>query len=108
MAKRFTVRNESFVCVHCGLAVAPLPGSCRNHCPRCLWSLHVDELPGDRAAACGGPMEPVAVEYDGKKGYRVVHRCLSCGHISRNKLFFEARVQPDSLEAALALLQGKV
>jgi len=53
-------------------------------------------------------MEPVAVEYDGKKGYRVVHRCLRCGHVSRNKLFFEARVQPDSMEAALALMQGKV
>ncbi|MDI3257306.1 MAG: RNHCP domain-containing protein [Kyrpidia sp.] len=108
MAKRFTVRNEGFICARCGLPVAPLPGSCRNHCPRCLWSRHVDELPGDRAAGCGGLMEPVAVEYDGKKGYMVVHRCRRCGKETRNKLFFEARIQPDSLETALDLMRGKV
>lgn len=33
----------------------------RNHCPNCLYSLHVDITPGDRAADCGGIMEPVAV-----------------------------------------------
>ncbi|MBX6395605.1 MAG: RNHCP domain-containing protein [Alicyclobacillaceae bacterium] len=108
MSKRFTVRNEGFVCAQCGLEVVPLPGSCRNHCPRCLWSLHVDEFPGDRAADCGGLMEPVAVELDGKKGYRVVHRCQRCGKVSKNRLFFDAKVQPDSFEAALALVRGKV
>ena len=33
----------------------------RNHCPNCLTSLHLDNEPGDRAADCGGQMEPVAV-----------------------------------------------
>ena len=33
----------------------------RNHCPNCLISLHLDNEPGDRAADCGGQMEPVAV-----------------------------------------------
>ena len=32
-----------------------------NHCPNCLTSLHLDNEPGDRAADCGGQMEPVAV-----------------------------------------------
>lgn len=53
-------------------------------------------------------MEPVAVELDGKKGYRVVHRCQRCGKVSKNRLFFDAKVQPDSFEAALALVRGKV
>lgn len=25
-----------------------------NHCPNCLSSKHVDEMPGDREAKCGG------------------------------------------------------
>ncbi|MDI3327059.1 MAG: RNHCP domain-containing protein [Alicyclobacillaceae bacterium] len=108
MPKRFTVRNEGFTCARCGLEVQPLPGGCRNHCPACLWSRHVDRNPGDRAAGCGGLMEPVAVEYDGKKGYRVVHRCLRCGKQSRNRLALDAKIQPDSLERAMAVLQGKV
>ena len=33
----------------------------RKHCPNCLTSLHLDNEPGDRAADCGGQMEPVAV-----------------------------------------------
>ena len=43
----------------------------RNHCPNCLTSLHLDNEPGDRAADCGGQMEPVAVWV--RKGGRVGH-----------------------------------
>ena len=53
--------NEVFTCRNCGRVVIPEgAGSAhRNHCPNCLCSLHVDEEPGDRAADCGGLMEPV-------------------------------------------------
>ena len=67
--KRFRKRDEGFVCAHCGKSVEPLGYSSRNHCPFCLWSLHVDELPGDRANECAGLMEPSRVELDSKKGY---------------------------------------
>ncbi len=55
--------SEVFPCKNCGHVVVPAgAGSAhRNHCPNCLCSLHVDEEPGDRASACGGLMEPVAV-----------------------------------------------
>ncbi|MEK7218066.1 MAG: RNHCP domain-containing protein, partial [Patescibacteria group bacterium] len=40
----FLPRQEPFTCEHCGTGVAPLPhGTSRNHCPRCLWSKHVDD-----------------------------------------------------------------
>jgi len=43
--------NDAFVCAVCGFQVPPVTeGGYRNHCPRCLHSLHVDESPGDRAA----------------------------------------------------------
>ncbi|MDD4318721.1 MAG: RNHCP domain-containing protein [Candidatus Peribacteraceae bacterium] len=83
----FLARQEPFVCEHCGSAVAPLEkGSYRNHCPRCLWSKHVDDIgPGDRASLCGGLMEPVHLDYDGKKGWMVLHRCTVCGKTIPNK-----------------------
>lgn len=83
--KRFTKNDEGFVCGHCGYEVTPLGYTSRNHCPKCLWSLHVDENPGDRAAACLGPMRPERTEPDPKKGFVIYHRCTRCGALRRNK-----------------------
>ena len=71
--------NTGFVCVHCRAGVAPVSnGSFRNHCPFCLWSLHVDQWkPGDRASTCRAPMRPVNVRRS-KKGLQIVHRCIAC------------------------------
>lgn len=81
------VENTGFDCVRCGRAVPAHPaGSYRNHCPRCLWSRHVDVAPGDRAAQCRAPMEPAGVDHSGKKGYILIHRCTRCGAQDRNKL----------------------
>ena len=76
--RNFTRTVEDFTCVHCGL---PVRGDgYTNHCPRCLWSRHVDVVPGDRAERCGGAMRPVAVEVRGA-GYAVRHRCEGCGAV---------------------------
>ena len=61
-------------------------GSFRNHCPVCLYSLHVDVLPGDRGAACGGLMAPTGLDQSGKKGFILIHTCTVCGHVDRNKV----------------------
>jgi len=81
-AKKFTKVVEDFTCEKCGFAVAGMGFT--NHCPKCLWSRHVDVNPGDRAAGCGGMMEPVRVESDGD-GQVITHRCVKCGHEKRNK-----------------------
>ena len=104
--KRFTVRdaNEGFTCAQCGATVRPLAnGSVRNHCPVCLWSLHVDVNPGDRASDCGGPLEPVAVDHHPKKGWVIVHRCSDCGAERRNKAALDDPEQPDDYEVLVAL-----
>lgn len=83
--KRFTKNDNGFVCANCGFVVLPLGKTSRNHCPRCLCSLHVDVLPGDRACECGGVMRPVSAEPDPKKGYVITHVCNRCGFTGRNK-----------------------
>jgi DNA-directed RNA polymerase subunit RPC12/RpoP len=103
--RKFTDINESFLCAQCGAQVLPSRRSCRNHCPFCLYSMHLDINPGDRAADCGGLMEPVRVEYNSKKGYQIVHRCKRCGHEARNIAALDDPVQPDSLEAILQLMR---
>ncbi|MDR2514252.1 MAG: RNHCP domain-containing protein [Christensenellaceae bacterium] len=95
--KRFRKRDEGFVCQNCGLEVLPLGESSRNHCPRCLYSLHVDLNPGDRQNPCGGKMAPVATEFKGGE-YILTHRCEKCGALKRNKAFPYARTQPDSID----------
>lgn len=62
-------------------------GSQRNHCPYCLFSRHVDgRKPGDRAAECGGSMEPVGAFTRPKGEHVIVHRCLSCGFERYNRI----------------------
>lgn len=78
--------NESFICQQCGFSVPEATKTCRNHCPQCLYSLHVDgPTPGDRKSNCHGLMAPIALEQSGK-GYIIVHRCEDCGMIRRNKV----------------------
>lgn len=81
--RRFVKNDSGFVCVHCGRPVPPLGYSSRNHCPYCLWSVHLDVNPGDRASECGGELEPVKVVTDPKKGFVIIHRCRKCGAIKR-------------------------
>lgn len=87
MSSRRDYENSSFICEHCGAEVSKLRnGSFRNHCPYCLFSKHLDNVPGDRASNCGALMEPVALRHHGKKGYQIAHRCITCGKIQWNKI----------------------
>jgi len=101
------VRNEGFLCEHCGTRVRPLAkGSSRNHCPHCLWSKHVDEIPGDRASHCGGMMECIDVQQDSRRGWMLVHKCRRCGVVRRNKAALDDPAQPDEFEALRRLCQS--
>lgn len=78
--------NEGFKCQNCGEINEKAEKTCRNHCKKCLYGLHVDETtPGDRLSECQGLMKPIMLELSGKKGYIIVHKCLKCGKIMKNK-----------------------
>jgi len=82
MSKKFQRTMENFVCEKCGFEVRG--NGYTNHCPRCLWSKHVDVNPGDREAGCQGLMKPIGVELQ-KGEYIITHRCIKCGVKKRNK-----------------------
>lgn len=84
---------QSFKCEHCRADVGNLAIGTRhrNHCPYCLWSKHLDQrIPGDRASACRGLMEPMGITFKNKGGDQgelmVVHKCLKCGQIEKNRV----------------------
>ena len=78
----FKKNIEDFICEHCGEAVKG--SGYTNHCPKCLWSKHVDKSPGDRAETCGGMMAPIKVEME-KDEFILSNKCIVCGYIKRNK-----------------------
>lgn len=98
--------NAIFVCANCGKEVLPLTnGSYRNHCPYCLYSLHIDNNPGDRSNECGGLMEPIGVVYNSKKGYQIIHKCKKCGFERRN-ILAENTIMPDDFSLVIKLTQN--
>jgi DNA-directed RNA polymerase subunit RPC12/RpoP len=92
-----------FICANCGLIVSARSygTSHRNHCPHCLWSLHVDVRPGDRAHLCRAPMEPVAIWALQNGERRIIHRCTRCSVLKAN------RAAGDDSEEALEGLAAK-
>jgi len=50
-----------------------------------LWSRHVDNRPGDRAADCGSSMEPIAVSVRGDGEWVLIHRCTGCDALHANR-----------------------
>lgn len=96
-------RDEAFVCARCGAEVPPGGRRPRDHCPRCLHSLHVDVVPGDRASGCGGLLVPVGVER-APKGWMIVYRCATCGISRRNRVLDDVE-PPDDLVAVRKLVE---
>ena len=81
--KNFIKTEEDFTCENCGYSI--VGSGYTNHCPKCLYSKHVDNVPGDRLNPCGGLMAPLRAEL--KRGnYDIIHKCLKCGALKTNKM----------------------
>ena len=81
--KKFTMIDEKFKCENCGITVNKLNYTARDHCPQCLYSKHVDIMPGDRQNNCLGLMMPINIEKY-KNTYKIIYKCLKCGQIHKN------------------------
>ncbi|MDE5616138.1 MAG: RNHCP domain-containing protein [Alphaproteobacteria bacterium] len=93
--KKFTRVIEDFNCAHCGAVVRG--NGYTNHCPKCLWSCHVDNNPGDRAATCNGMMPPISAA-PAHDGFIITHKCEKCGKTIRQK-----SAPDDDADAMIAL-----
>ena len=60
--KRFNMIDENFICENCGKEITKLGYTARDHCNYCLYSKHVDILPGDRKNMCQGLLKPIGIE----------------------------------------------
>ena len=83
--KTFEKNDNKFVCRVCGKLVPALKYSSRDHCTKCLCSIHVDINPGDRANTCLGTLVPVDIDTTSKKGYVIKFKCNKCGELHNNK-----------------------
>jgi Zn finger protein HypA/HybF involved in hydrogenase expression len=81
--KNFTMRDEEFICENCGQLVNPLGYTARDHCPHCLYSKHVDIMPGDRQNPCKGLLKPIGIEKF-KDTYKILYKCESCNELHKN------------------------
>lgn len=102
MGANFTEIDEEFICENCGTKVEKLGYSCRNHCPHCLYSKHVDKNPGDREEECHGMLKPIDIEINPKKGYVIVFKCIKCGAIRKNKV-----AEDDNKEKIYKIIEQK-
>ncbi|MDR2558869.1 MAG: RNHCP domain-containing protein [Oscillospiraceae bacterium] len=82
-SSRFTVLDEQFKCSVCGAEIMPLGYTSRDHCSKCLCSIHLDINPGDRQSNCGGVLEPIGAE-QGRKGAKIIYKCKKCGMKKKN------------------------
>ena len=98
LERNFRRTIENFRCGKCGREVEG--NGYTNHCPECLWSKHVDVNPGDRAAECGGMMEPIDVVLEAGE-YVLTHHCKKCGFTRRKKVEAE-----DNFDEVTKLTRG--
>lgn len=81
--KKFTMRDEEFICENCQKQVEKLNYTARDHCPYCLYSKHVDINPGDRQNNCKGLLEPISIEKF-KSTYKIIYKCQKCNQLHKN------------------------
>jgi rubrerythrin len=99
MGKKFARNIEDFTCYNCGFEVNG--NGYTDHCPKCLYGLHVDIKPGDRECKCHGKMEPVSSISDRYGTFTISYVCLKCGMKKKVK------ASPDDSVEALEAFSSK-
>ena len=97
--KTFEKNDNEFICKVCGKNVPTLKYSSRDHCTKCLCSIHIDINPGDRSNTCLGTLIPVDIETNNKKGYIIKYKCQKCGVEHNNK-----QADDDSFKTILSVM----
>lgn len=99
--KRFEKKDESFICLKCKNKVEKLNYTTRDHCNKCLTSIHIDIMPGDRQNNCLGELEPIGVEKGKKDTLKIVYKCKRCREIKKNVVAID-----DNYEKILEIMKS--
>jgi DNA-directed RNA polymerase subunit RPC12/RpoP len=99
--KRFNMIDENFICENCNKEVKKLNYTARDHCPYCLYSKHLDIMPGDRANECMGLLVPIDIEKF-KDTYKIIYKCEKCGEIHKNIIATD-----DNFDEIINIMQKK-
>lgn len=99
--KQFTMRDENFICENCHQKVNQLNYTARDHCPICLYSKHVDIMPGDRANSCLGLLKPIGIEKF-KDTYKILYKCEKCHQLHKNIM-----AKDDNMDLIIELSKAK-
>lgn len=99
--KRFNMIDEDFICENCNKEVKKLNYTARDHCPHCLYSKHLDIMPGDRANKCMGLLVPIDIEKF-KGTYKIIYKCEKCGEIHKNIIATD-----DNFDEIINIMQKK-
>ena len=81
--KKFNMIDEEFICENCNKKIEKLNYTARDHCNHCLYSKHVDIMPGDRANDCKGLLKPIGIEKY-KNTYKIIYKCEKCTQLHKN------------------------
>ena len=81
--KKFNMIDEEFICENCNKKIDKLNYTARDHCNYCLYSKHVDIMPGDRKNECKGLLKPIGIEKY-KNTYKIIYKCTKCGQFHKN------------------------
>lgn len=52
-------------------------------------------------------LEPVAVQQDARRGWMIVHRCVHCGAVRRNRAALDDPVQGDRFDLLLRVARNR-
>ena len=99
--KVFTKNNEEFTCINCLNKVSKHLSTSRDHCNKCLFGLHVDINPGDRANTCKGILIPKALDIRNRKT-KIVYLCQRCQRDVKNIVSND-----DNIDAIIELTKSK-
>ena len=82
------VSKNEFRCGYCKLLVSTVAVGTRyrNHCPNCGYSRHVDLPYSHGTSDCRGLMKPIGLTFKKNGELSLVHYCLSCQVMDRNRL----------------------
>ena len=81
--KKFSMKDETFICENCNKKIEKLNYTARDHCNFCLYSKHLDINPGDRENKCHGLLKPIKIEKF-KNTYKIIYKCEKCGQTHKN------------------------